>query len=62
LFKKFIPEGFIISINDEKNLKLLSKYPFFEGKDFSNNTKVTICKNFTCSTPLSKLSEIEENL
>lgn len=62
LFKKFIPEGFIISINDEENLKSLSKYPFFEGKDFSNNTKVTICKNFTCSLPLSELSEIEENL
>jgi hypothetical protein len=62
LYKKFMPEGIIISINNEKNLKLLSKYQFFEGKEFSNKTHVTICKNFTCSLPLSELSEIEENL
>jgi len=62
LYKKFMPEGIIISINNEKNLKLLSKYLFFEGKEFSNKTHVTICKNFTCSLPLSELSEIEENL
>jgi uncharacterized protein YyaL (SSP411 family) len=62
LYKKFIPEGIIISINNEENLKSLSKYPFFEGKEFPNKTNVTICKNFTCSLPLSELSEIEENL
>ena len=62
LYKKFIPEGIIIQIKDEENLKLLSKYPFFEGKEFSNKTNVTICKNFTCSLPLYELSKIEENL
>ena len=62
LYKKFIPEGIIIQIKDKENLKLLSKYPFFEGKEFSDNTNVTICKNFTCSLPLSELSKIEENL
>ncbi|MDC0202891.1 thioredoxin domain-containing protein [Candidatus Nitrosopelagicus sp.] len=62
LYKKFIPEGIIIQIKDEENLKLLSTYPFFEGKEFSEKTNVTICKNFTCSLPLSELSKIEENL
>ena len=62
LYKKFIPEGIIIQIKDEENLKLLSKYPFFEGKEFSEKTNVTICKNFTCSLPLYELSKIEENL
>ena len=62
LYKKFIPEGIIIQIKDEENLKQLSGYPFFEGKEFSDKTNVTICKNFTCSLPLSELSEIEENL
>ena len=38
LYKKFIPEGIIIQIKNEKNLKLLSKYPFFEGKEFSDKT------------------------
>ena len=62
LYKKFIPEGIIIQIKNKENLKLLSKYQFFEGKEFSDKTKVTICKNFTCSLPLSELSEIEEHL
>ncbi|MDC0211272.1 thioredoxin domain-containing protein [Candidatus Nitrosopelagicus sp.] len=62
LYKKFIPEGIIIQIDDEENLKLLSEYPFFEGKEFSDKTNVTICKNFTCSLPLYELSKIEENL
>ena len=62
LYKKFIPEGIIIEIKNEENLKLLSKYPFFEGKEFSDKTNVTICKNFTCSLPLSEMSKIEENL
>ena len=62
LYKKFIPEGIIIQIKNKENLKLLSKYQFFEGKEFSNKTNVTICKNFTCSLPLSELSEIEGHL
>ena len=62
LYKKFIPEGIIIPVNNEENLKSLSKYPFFEGKEFSNNTSFTICKNFTCSLPMSELDEIEKNL
>ena len=62
LYKKFIPEGIIIQIKDEEQLKSLLKYTFFEGKDFSNKTMVTVCKNFTCSLPMSKLSEIEETL
>ena len=62
LYKKFLPEGLIIPIKTEKTLQSLSKYPFFEGKDFSNQTTVIICKNFSCSLPISKLSEIEKNI
>jgi len=62
LYKKFLPEGFIITIKNDSILESLSKYPFFEGKEFSKNTQVTICKNFSCSLPLSNLNEIEKNL
>ena len=62
LYKKFLPEGFIITIKNDSILESLSKYPFFEGKEFSKNTQVTICKNFSCSLPLSNLDEIEKNL
>ena len=62
LYKKFLPEGLIVTIKTEEILQSLSKYHFFEGKEFSNKTQVTVCKNFSCSLPLSTLSEIEKNL
>jgi len=62
LYKKFIPEGIIIPINDNETMKLLLKYPFFEGKEFSDKTSVTICKNFSCSLPIFELEQIENLL
>ena len=47
LYKKFIHEGIINEIKDEENLKSLSKYPFFEGKEFSDKQCVTVCKIYT---------------
>jgi len=61
LYKKFIPEGIIIVLKSESNLQILSKYPFFEGKEFLNKTSVTVCKNFTCSLPMTELAEIEKH-
>jgi len=62
LYKKFIPEGIIIPIDDNDKMTSLLKYPFFEGKEFSDKTSVMICKNFSCSLPMSELAQIEENL
>ena len=62
LYKKFIPEGIIIALKNESDLQILSKYPFFEGKEFSNKTSVTVCKNFTCSLPMTELADIEKQL
>ena len=62
LYKKFIPEGIIIPIDDNDKMSSLLKYPFFEGKEFSDKTSVMICKNFSCSLPMSELAQIEENL
>lgn len=62
LYKRFIPEGIIIPIDDNDKMTSLLKYPFFEGKEFSDKTSVMICKNFSCSLPMSELDQIEENL
>jgi len=62
LYKKFIPEGIIVSINDNENMKSLLKYPFFKGKEFSGKTTVTVCKNHSCSLPMSELAAIEESI
>ena len=63
LQKKFLPESIMIIIRDSDNLNSLSKYTFFSGKEFQDDkTSVFVCKNFSCSLPLSNLSEIEKEL
>ena len=63
LWKKFLPESIMVLVANQSNLDLLSKYAFFAGKEFQDDkTNVFICKNFSCSLPLSDLSDIENNL
>jgi len=63
LRKKFLPESIMILVTNQNNLDILSKYAFFSGKEFQDDkTNVFICKNFSCSLPLSDLSEIEKEL
>ena len=63
LRKKFLPDSIMVLVKDEKDLAVLSKHPFFSGKEFQQNkTSVFVCKNFSCSLPLSNLSEIEKEL
>jgi len=53
----------MVLVESQNNLEALSKHPFFSGKEFQNDkTTVFICKNFSCSLPLSDLSEIEKEL
>jgi len=63
LRKKFLPESIMVLVENQSNLEELSKHPFFSGKEFQNDkTTVFVCKNFSCSLPLSDLSEIEKEL
>ncbi|MCA2003900.1 MAG: thioredoxin domain-containing protein [Candidatus Nitrosotenuis sp.] len=62
LSKSFLPESILVVINTASQLTNLSKYPFFAGKQFSDKTAVFVCKNFSCSLPLSSISEIEQLL
>jgi len=63
LRKKFLPESIMVLVTNQNNLDILSKYAFFSGKEFQDDkTNVFVCKNFSCSLPLSDLSEIEKNL
>jgi len=53
----------MILVTNQNNLDLLSKYAFFSGKEFQDDkTNVFVCKNLSCSLPLSDLSEIEKEL
>ena len=61
LSKKFLPESIIVTIHQEDELNLLSKFSFFAGKEFlTDQTTVFVCKNFSCSLPLTSLTEVEE--
>ena len=63
LQKKFLPESIMITVRNKDNLNSLSKHAFFSGKEFQDDkTTVFVCKNFSCSLPLSDLSEIEKEL
>ena len=63
LQKKFLPESIMITVRNNDNLNSLSKHAFFSGKEFQDDkTTVFVCKNFSCSLPLSDLSEIEKEL
>jgi len=63
LQKKFLPESIMIIVRNKGNLDYLSKHPFFSGKEFENDkTNVFVCKNLSCSLPLSDLTEIEKEL
>ena len=63
LLRKFLPASILVLINDENQIKKLSEYPFFKGKEFNDKkTTVYVCKDFTCSLPLESISEIEKHL
>jgi len=63
LQKKFLPESIMVIVRNKNNLDSLSKHAFFSGKEFHDDkTNVFVCKNFSCSLPLSDLSEIEKEL
>lgn len=59
---KFLPESILVTINNKTQLENLAKFPFFAGKVFSDKTSVFVCKDFTCSLPLSSITEIDSHL
>ena len=62
LMTNYLPNSFMITIQNSNQLETLSEYPFFTGKTFENKTSVFICKDFTCSLPLHTIDEIEPYL
>jgi uncharacterized protein YyaL (SSP411 family) len=62
LFSNYLPNSFMVAIQNSSQLENLSKYPFFTGKFFQDKTSVFICKDFTCSLPLHTIDEINSYL
>jgi uncharacterized protein YyaL (SSP411 family) len=67
LNKKFLPNA-ITAIVNQSELSELDKYPYFKNKSINNNTKNNnrefgfVCKDFSCSLPLSTIEELEKNI
>ncbi|MFQ5781863.1 MAG: thioredoxin domain-containing protein [Nitrosopumilus sp.] len=62
LLTNYMPNSFMVTIQNSKQLENLSKYPFFAGKIFEDKTSVFVCKDFTCSLPLHTIDEINSHL
>ena len=62
LLRNYLPNSFIVTIQNSDQLASLSEYPFFSGKSFEEKTSVFICKNFSCSLPLHTLDEVNSKL
>ena len=62
LFSNYLPNSFIVAIQNPNQLEILAEYPFFAGKIFQDKTSVFVCKDFTCSLPLHTIDEINSHL
>ena len=63
LTSRFLPESILVTVNNKNQIANLSKYTFFEGKEFNDEkTTVFVCKDFTCSLPLESISDVEKLL
>jgi uncharacterized protein YyaL (SSP411 family) len=65
--KKFLPNA-ITAIVSQSSLSELDKYPYFKNRSINNNIKnnnrefAYVCKDFSCSLPLSTIEELEKNI
>jgi len=62
LLTNYLPNSFIVTIQNSTQLENLSEYPFFAGKSFESKTSVFVCKDFACSLPLHTVDEINSHL
>ncbi|MFZ0253481.1 MAG: thioredoxin, partial [Nitrososphaeraceae archaeon] len=65
--RRFLPNA-ITAIVNQSALSELEKYPYFKGKlsDKNNNNSskefAFVCKDFTCSLPITTIKELEKNI
>ena len=62
LQSEYIPNSFLVTVQNNEQLSGLSEFPFFAGKNFEEKTSVFVCKDFTCSLPLKTIDEVRNNL
>ena len=62
LHAEFIPESIMVHIRNKIQAEALQKYPFFTGKQFRATEEAYVCKDATCSPPLTETSQVMARL
>jgi uncharacterized protein YyaL (SSP411 family) len=62
ILNDYLPNSFIVTINNSNQLSNLSGISFFTGKSFEDKTSVFVCKNLTCSLPLYSIDDVNSHL
>jgi hypothetical protein len=57
----FLPDG-ITAVVDDSDLGALQKYPFFRGRAAQGAETAFVCRNFTCSLPITAQNELARQL
>lgn len=63
LYLEYMPDSFVITVDDANSLEHLFDYSFFAGKTFDHEkTSVYVCKNSVCSLPMHDVNEVRDSL
>lgn len=58
---QFLPDG-ITAFVSEKDLQALQQYAFFKGRSAEKGETAFVCRNFTCSLPITSEKELARQL
>ncbi len=59
LSQRFIPESILVTVNSPAQLDSLSSLAFFAGKSFADAETAFVCRDFSCSTALGTVAQVE---
>lgn len=62
LKEQFLPDGITAFVAEEKDLQALQKYSFFQGRSAEKGETAFVCRNFTCSLPITTEKELARQL
>lgn len=58
----YLPESILVTVSSQEELDRLSEYPFFAGKKFGDAPSAYVCRNFSCSPPITSARELADTL
>ena len=58
LTTEFLPESILIHVPDAQTLEQLSKYEYFQGKEFGEKPLAYVCRASTCLPPVDTVQQV----